>query len=167
VGSGGLVGVGECGEGGLGTLRTIAAAWFPPAPICVLLDKLICSVTAAESEGARASGGSSYPAARQRKGGSLSLQEASQLEHILTLKIVTQRHTEHDHTHTTLVTPIHWEAPHILSHRSKPCTNRVTSRVTHRHTRAHTHRVLLVKCHTHDYPPKQRSHPRYIDPISE
>lgn len=63
------MGVGECGEGGLGTLRTIAAAWFPPAPICVLLDKLICSVTAAESEGARASGGSSYPAARQRKGG--------------------------------------------------------------------------------------------------
>lgn len=67
VGSGGPVRVGERGEGGLGTFRTIAAAWSPPAPIYVLLDKLICSVTAAESKGARATRGFSYPAARQRK----------------------------------------------------------------------------------------------------
>lgn len=63
------MGVGGRGEGGLGTLRTIAAAWPPPAPIRVLLDKLICSVTAAEGVGAGATGGSSSAAARRRKGG--------------------------------------------------------------------------------------------------
>lgn len=102
------MGVGYRGEGGLGTLRTIAAAWPPPAPIRVLLDKLICSVTAAEKEGARATGGFSSAAAR-RKWGSLSLHGPSQVEHSLTLKIVTRRHTEYDHTHThtTLEVPIH------------------------------------------------------------
>lgn len=79
VGSGGPVGVGYGGEGGLGTLRTIAAAWPPPpSSIRVLLDKLICSVTAAESEGARATGGFSSAAAR-RKWGSLSLHGPSQV----------------------------------------------------------------------------------------
>lgn len=47
AGSGSSEGVREEGErGGLGTLRTIAAAWPPPTPMPRALAALICSVTA-------------------------------------------------------------------------------------------------------------------------
>lgn len=108
AGLGSLVGVGEEGKGGgLSTLKQYPQPGLPP-PLCrMLLDTLICSVTVSGEggggEGSGGAGGSLFlswnPEGRKERGDFYHSTNYPP-EHSLIRKIVTQRHTGHDVTHT-------------------------------------------------------------------